>query len=374
MTQIEWDRIPMVDLTEELTFIREPILDKMTDVVDSGQYILGEKGEQLEKQVADYIGSTYGIGTASGTDALELSLKALAIGPGDDVITTPFTFFATAGAIAQVGARPVFADIEKDTYNIDPASIEKAITQNTKAIMVVHLYGKAANMQEIMRIADNYDLRVIEDACQAIGTEYNGKRVGSIGDIGCFSFFPSKNLGAFGDAGLVTTNQPELYEKIRGLRNHGSTKKYHHSAIGMNSRLDEMQAAVLLVKLYYLDIFLHKRKESANRYTENLHRLLKTPAVAQEQEHTFHQYCVELAERDELASVLDQSGIDSAIYYPVPLHLQPAFDYLGYQKGDFPIAERAAKRILGLPIYPMLSFQKQDYIINTINNFLANNG
>lgn len=368
------NRIPMIDLKEELAFIREPAIDMITEVIDKGDYILGEKGKQLEQLTAQYIGTSYSIGVASGTDALQLSLKALGIGPGDDVLTTPFTFFATAEAIAQIGARPVFADIEADTYNIDPTSIEKAITPNTKAIIVVHLFGKAANMKEIMRIADNYHLQVLEDACQAIGTEHGKKRTGSISDIGSFSFFPSKNLGAFGDAGLVTTNRQDLYEKILELRNHGSTKKYYHSAIGMNSRLDEIQASVLLVKLYYLDIFLHNRKEVARRYTENLHHLLKTPALAKEREHTFHQYCVESDKRDELASALDHHGIDSAIYYPVPLHLQPAFDYLGYQKGDFPIAERTAERILALPIYPMLSFQKQDYIINTIKNFLENNG
>ncbi|QKY71778.1 DegT/DnrJ/EryC1/StrS family aminotransferase [Lentibacillus sp. CBA3610] len=364
----------MVDLKEELTLIRTPVLEMMTEVLDSGDYILGEKGKQFEKLAAQYVGASYGIGAANGTDALELSLRALGIGPGDDVITTPFTFFATAEAIAQVGARPVFADIEEDTYNIDPAHVEEAITPNTKAIIVVHLYGKAANMKEITRIAEDYDLFVIEDACQAIGAEYDGKRVGAIGDIGCFSFFPSKNLGAFGDAGLVTTNQEAVFENIMQLRNHGSLEKYHHAAIGMNSRLDEIQAAFLLVKLYYLDIFLHKRKEAANRYTENLHPLLKTPSITRNREHTFHQYCIELDKRDELASALDYNGIDSAIYYPVPLHLQPAFDYLGFKKGDFPIAEKTAERILGLPIHPTLSFQKQDYIIKTINDFLEDNG
>ncbi len=211
---------------------------------------------------AQYVGASYSIGVASGTDALQLSLEALDIGPGDDVITTPFTFFATAGTIAKTGARPVFVDIEEETYNIDPSKIEEVITQNTKAIIVVHLYGKATNMNTIMKIAREHNLFVIEDACQAIGTEYDGKRVGSIGDIGCFSFFPSKNLGAFGDAGLVTANDRKLYEKIFQLRNHGSSEKYHHSLIGMNSRLDEIQAAILLVKLYYLDIFLHKTKRS----------------------------------------------------------------------------------------------------------------
>ncbi|MFD2759997.1 DegT/DnrJ/EryC1/StrS family aminotransferase [Lentibacillus juripiscarius] len=366
--------IPMVDLQEELALIREPVLEAVTEVLDSGDYILGEKGEKLEKLTAQYVGASYSIGVASGTDALQLSLEALDIGPGDDVITTPFTFFATAGTIAKTGARPVFVDIEEETYNIDPSKIEEVITQNTKAIIVVHLYGKATNMNTIMKIAREHNLFVIEDACQAIGTEYDGKRVGSIGDIGCFSFFPSKNLGAFGDAGLVTANDRKLYEKIFQLRNHGSSEKYHHSLIGMNSRLDEIQAAILLVKLYYLDIFLHKRKEAANIYTENLKDLVKTPPIASSREHTFHQYCIESDKRDELALDLESNGIDSAIYYPIPLHLQPVFDYLHYKQGDFPIAEKVAERILALPISPTLSFQKQDYIITTIRRFLENNG
>ncbi|RYG74319.1 DegT/DnrJ/EryC1/StrS family aminotransferase [Lentibacillus lipolyticus] len=363
----------MVDLKEELSLIQAPIQEAINDVIASSDYILGEKGAQLEKSLAQYIGSNFGIGVASGTDALTLSLNALGIGPGDEVITTPFTFFATAEAIVHVGAKPVFADIEEKTYNIDPAEVKKMITQNTKAIIVVHLYGKAANMDQIMRVANDHGLRVIEDACQAIGTEYDGKRVGAIGDVGCFSFFPSKNLGAFGDAGLVTTNNREVYESINQFRNHGSKEKYYHSAIGMNSRLDEIQAAVLLVKLRYLDIFLHNRKEIARRYTETLQDLVKTPEVATGREHTFHQYCIELEQRNELASTLQQNGIDSAVYYPLPLHLQPALDYLGYKKGDFPLAERLSERVLALPIFPMLSFQKQDYIITTIKDFLADN-
>ncbi|WP_373894959.1 DegT/DnrJ/EryC1/StrS family aminotransferase [Virgibacillus natechei] len=365
--------IPMVDLKEELKLIRSPILEAITEVLDSGDYILGEKGGKLEKAVAEYVDASYGIGVANGTDALELSLKALDIDPGDEVITTPFTFFATGEAIAHVGARPMFVDIEEETYTIDPSKIEEAITPNTKAIIVVHLYGKTANMKEIMAIAKTYNLRVIEDACQAIGTEYEGKRVGSIGDIGCFSFFPSKNLGAFGDAGLVTTNNKKIYERITKLRNHGSESKYQHSSIGMNSRLDEFQAAILLVKLYYLDIFLHKRKEVARRYTENLNTLLTTPPIPKGREHTFHQYCIELEKRDELALELKNNGIASAIYYPIPLHLQQAFHYLNYKKGDFPIAEKTAEKILALPIFPMLSFQQQNYIISTIKHFLESN-
>lgn len=374
MVYNERNQIPMVDLKEELALIKSPILAALAEVLDSGDFILGEKGAQLEKLIAEYAQASYGLGVANGTDALQLSLQALNIGPGDEVITTPFTFFATAEVIAQVGAKPVFVDIEEETYNIDPSKIEDALTKNTKAIIVVHLYGQTANMEAIMKLAKTHNLYVIEDACQAIGTEYDGRRVGAIGDIGCFSFFPSKNLGAFGDAGLVVTNQSNLYEKVRELRNHGSEKKYQHTSIGMNSRLDEFQAATLLVKLDHLDIFLHKRKEVARRYTEGLNDLLKTPPIVEDRSHTFHQYCIELDNRDELALALKNNGIASAIYYPIPLHLQPAFDYLHYQQGDFPVAEKTADRILALPISPMLSFHKQDDIISTVQNFLENNG
>lgn len=374
MAYNKMNQIPMMDLKEELALIKSPILATLTEVLDSGEYILGEKGAQLEKLIAEYAQASYGLGVANGTDALQLSLQALNIGPGDEVITTPFTFFATAEVIAQVGAKPVFVDIEEETYNINPSKIKDALTKNTKAIIVVHLYGQTAKMEEIMKLAKTHNLYVIEDACQAIGAEYNGRRVGAIGDIGCFSFFPSKNLGAFGDAGLVVTNQSKLYEKVCKLRNHGSEEKYLHSSIGMNSRLDEFQAAILLVKLNHLDIFLHKRKEVARRYTEHLNNLLKTPSIIEDRKHTFHQYCIELNNRDELAVALKNNGIASAIYYPIPLHLQPAFNYLHYKKGDFPIAEKTAERILALPISPMLSFHNQDSIISTVQKFLENNG
>ncbi|MBU8791637.1 DegT/DnrJ/EryC1/StrS family aminotransferase [Oceanobacillus caeni] len=369
MSNNNFKKIPMIDLKEELKLMRTPILEMMTEVLDSGVYVLGEKGKQLETIIASYVEASYGLGTANGTDALLLALKALDIGPGDEVITTPFTFFATAEAIAEAGATPVFVDIEKETYNMNPSNIEKVITKNTKAILVVHLFGKAANMKEIMRIANTHHLKVIEDACQAIGTESNGRRVGAIGDVGCFSFFPSKNLGAFGDAGFITTNHKHIYEKIKKIRDHGSEKKYHHSTIGMNSRLDEIQAAILLVKFNFLDIFLHKRKEVARMYTENLPSYLTTPSIAKNREHTFHQYCIELDERDELASYLNDSGIATAIYYPIPLHLQKAFDYLNYKSGDFPIAEETAERILALPISPTLTFRNQNYIISSVERY-----
>jgi len=362
--------IPMVDLKAELELLKEPIFNALKEVLESGEYILGSKGKEFEKQIASYIGATYGIGVGNGTDALYLALRALDIGPGDEVITTPFTFFATAEVIAQVGATPVFVDIEKETYNIDPLKIKEEITDNTKAIIVVHLYGQSAKMKEIMKVAKEFNLKVVEDACQAIGTECDGKRVGTIGDIGCFSFFPSKNLGAYGDAGMVVTNDKILYEKVSTLRNHGSQIKYIHSTIGVNSRLDEFQAAILLIKLKYLDIFLHKRKEIAKKYTLELNSLVKTPSIIENREHTFHQYCIELDGRDQLATFLQKNDISSAIYYPIPLHLQEAFSYLNYHKGDFPIAENAATKILALPIYPTMTFEKQYKIISILKKFI----
>ncbi|SES93580.1 hypothetical protein SAMN05421676_102154 [Salinibacillus kushneri] len=374
MPEYKFDRVPLLDLQEEWKLIRTSVIDKVIEVLDSGQYILGDKVREFERRTANYLNVTYSLGTASGTDSLQLALKALDIGPGDEVITTPFTFFATAEVIAQEGATPVFADIEPSTYNIHPAKIEEAITNKTKAIVVVHLYGQVANMHEIMDIAHKYDLQVIEDACQAIGAEYNGKKAGTIGDVGCFSFFPTKNLGAFGDAGLVVTHQKDLYERIKRIRNHGSEQKYYHYEVGMNSRLDELQAAILLVKVSYLDTFLTKRKEIADRYTENFQDKITIPPMVKSREHTFHQYCIELDGREELISELKNHDIASAIYYPVPLHLQEAFRDLGYKEGDFPVAERVAKRIVALPIYPTLSKEKQDYVIDIVLDFLENNG
>ncbi|WP_245628052.1 DegT/DnrJ/EryC1/StrS family aminotransferase [Shouchella shacheensis] len=361
--------IPMVDLKKELEILKPIIISDIAEVLDSGTYILGKKGEQFEKRLADYVGTTCAVGVANGTDALYLALKALDIKPGDEVITTPFTFFATGEAIAQVGAKPVFVDIDEESYNIDPTKIEEVVSPKTKAIIVVHLFGRVAKMNEILRIAQAWKIKVIEDACQAIGTEYEGRRAGAIGDIGCFSFFPSKSLGAFGDAGAVVTNNQDLYEKVCELRNHGSTTKYAHESIGINSRLDEIQAAILLTKLNYLDIFLHKRKEIARRYTEQLHREVKAPPIVETREHTFHQYCIKVDRREELAVYLKNKGISSAVYYPIPLHLQEAFHYLHYKGGDFPIAEKTAKHILALPISPELSIEQQNKIIAAVRTF-----
>ncbi|MCM3575434.1 MULTISPECIES: DegT/DnrJ/EryC1/StrS family aminotransferase [Mesobacillus] len=359
-------RIPMVDLKKEYELYGEPIKQSVLKVLESGSYILGERGKQFEDELAKYLGCRYAAGVANGTDALLLALEALGIGAGDEVITTPFTFYATGEMIARAGAEPVFVDIEPETYNIDPDKIEAAITEKTKAIIVVHLFGKAAEMDAIMKIASSYNLKVIEDACQAIGTEHEGKKAGTIGDIGCFSFFPSKNLGAFGDAGMTVTNDKDINDKICQLRNHGSKERYIHCDIGVNSRLDEIQAAVLIEKIKLLDLFLFKRMGIANTYTRELKELVKTPPSRSDREHTYHQYCIESDNRDKLSSHLNDMGIATGIYYPVPLHLQKAFSYLNYKEGDFPVAEKAAKKILALPINPTMTVSDQEFIISEI--------
>ncbi|MED3662755.1 DegT/DnrJ/EryC1/StrS family aminotransferase [Ureibacillus sp. FSL K6-8385] len=361
--------IPLIDLKKEYELYGKNIEKAVAEVLQSGSYILGDKVAQFESEIANYLGVKYAAGVANGTDALLLALEALGIGEGDEVITSPFTFFATAEVIAKVGAKPVFVDIEPETYNIDVNKIEEAITNKTKAIIVVHLFGMAAEMDAIMEIASKHRLKVIEDACQAIGTEYKGKRVGGIGDIGCFSFFPTKNLGAFGDGGLIVTNHLEIYEKIYRLRNHGSKEKYIHTSIGMNSRLDEIQAAILLEKLKLLDMFIFKRIVVANKYSQELHHVKRKPPQFTERQHTYHQYCIEVDDRDRLAGFLKQKGIATGIYYPVPLHLQKAFQYLQYKEGDFPVSENASKRILALPINPTITVAEQEYIIKSMKEF-----
>lgn len=363
--------ISMIDLKEELNLFRNELYDAVKEVIESGAFILGEKGIELEKTIANYVGTRYGVGVANGTDALFLALKACDIGPGDEVITTPFTFFATGEVIANVGATPVFVDIDRETYNIDPEEIRKAITNKTKAIIVVHLFGQSAQMEPIQQIAKEHQLFLIEDACQAIGTKQNGKYAGNIGDIGCFSFFPSKNLGAFGDAGMIVTSNDELYERIMLLRNHGSKVRYHHLMLGYNSRIDEIQAAILLVKWKYLDSFIQNRIQIAKRYTDELKDVVKVPKVLHDREHTFHQYCIETSKRDALMEFLGNKQIATAVYYPIPLHLQKAFQYLGYKEGSLPNSEAAAKNILALPIGPTLTEKEQSCIIEAIQEFFA---
>ncbi|HMK87296.1 MAG TPA: DegT/DnrJ/EryC1/StrS family aminotransferase [Steroidobacteraceae bacterium] len=384
-------QVPLLDLKAQFAQIRSEVMSVIEEICVSQQFILGAQVRALEGEISRYCGVSAGIGVSSGTDALLLALMALKIGAGDEVITSPFTFFATAGTIARTGARPVFCDIDAPTFNLSPAAVQAFLERECepdaeglvhrrtggriRAIMPVHLYGRAAEMDPLLDMARRHRLRVIEDAAQAIGTEYkSGARAGSMGDIGCFSFFPSKNLGAFGDAGLCTTNDPELAETMRVLRVHGGEPKYFHALIGGNFRLDELQAAVLRVKLKYLDSWTEARQRNAAYYTHAFARAdlgsrLVTPSLPPAGRHIFNQYVVRVERRDELRRFLADRQIGTEIYYPVPLHLQECFAYLGYGRGDFPHAERAAAETLALPIYPELTRAQLDAVIDSVAEF-----
>ena len=373
-------KVPLLDLKAQYNSIREEILKVTQEVYESQYFILGPRVEALEKEISDYCSSKYATGVTSGTDALLISLIAADIGDEDIVITTPYTFFATAGSIARTGAVPVFVDIDPDTYNISTDGIENNVNAMTddqrsrlKAIMPVHLYGQCADMDPILKIAKKHDLVVIEDAAQAIGAEYKGKRAGSIGDFGCFSFFPSKNLGAFGDGGIVTTNSDELYEKLKILRVHGSYPKYYHKIIGGNFRLDALQAAIVSVKLKHLDGWTAARQENANRYRELFTSAgldnIKLPVESQGR-HIYNQFVISVPKkRDDLRLFLQEAEIGTEVYYPVTMHLQECFSYLNYKKGNFPISEHAASHTLALPIYPELTEDQQAYVVDKIKAF-----
>jgi dTDP-4-amino-4,6-dideoxygalactose transaminase len=383
--------VPLLDLKAQFAQIRAEVMPAIDQVCASQHFILGEHVRGLEEEVARYCAASAGIGVSSGTDALLLALMALDIGAGDEVITSPFTFFATAGTIARTGARPVFCDIDPVTFNLSPAAVQSFIEDGCavqgdrlinratggriKALMPVHLYGQSADMDPLMAIARGHRLKVIEDAAQAIGTEYSkGVRAGTIGDVGCFSFFPSKNLGAFGDAGLCTTNDPELAERLRVLRVHGGKPKYFHALIGGNFRIDELQAAVLRVKLKYLDGWTQGRQRNAAYYDEafaGLGEKLRTPLAVAGYRHIFNQYVVRAQNRDALKARLAERGIGSEIYYPVPLHLQQCFAYLNYRAGDFPQSERAAAETLALPVYPELTQAQLAHVAATVAEFYA---
>jgi dTDP-4-amino-4,6-dideoxygalactose transaminase len=382
--------VPLLDLKAQFAQIRAEVMPIIEQVCASQRFILGEQVLGLEQELARYCASSAGIGVSSGTDALLLALMALGVGAGDEIITSPFTFFATAGTIARLGARPIFCDIDPVTYNLSPAAVQAFIDRDctlengklvnrltqgrVSGLMPVHLYGQAADMGSLMAIARQCHLKVIEDAAQAIGTEYQGTRVGSIGDIGCFSFFPSKNLGAFGDAGLCTTNDPELAESMRVLRVHGGKPKYFHSVIGGNFRLDELQAAVLRVKLRYLDEWTEARRRNAAFYDKAFADLgiagkIATPKAIAPGRHIFNQYVVRVQQRDALKDFLAQRNIGTEIYYPVPLHRQKCFEYLNYSEGDFPESERAARDTLALPIYPELKPTQLTHVVSTVAEF-----
>lgn len=368
--------IPILDLKRQIIPIRKKLDVAIKKVIDRASFVFGREIEDFENEVTKYCKVKYAIGVSNGTDAIKLALIALGIKPGDGVICPAFTYYATAGAISGIGAIPVFADIDPDTYNISSANIEQVLRQkgrlNIKAIIPVHLYGQCADMGRILRLARKYKLKVVEDTAQAFGAEYKGRKAGTIGDCGAVSFFPGKNLGAFGDAGMVLTDNKSTAHMLKLLRNQGNIKKYNHLVIGYNHRLDSLQAAVLKVKLKYLDLWNKKRQENARYFNQGLGGLsLKTPFVPEYTTHIYHQYVLRLNQSSaKLIERLRNKRIDARVYYPVPLHLQKCFKYLGYKKGDFPESEKVAQETLAIPVYPDLTREKMDYIIGSIREFL----
>jgi dTDP-4-amino-4,6-dideoxygalactose transaminase len=368
--------VPLLDLQAQYGPLRDEILAAVTRVCDSQRFIMGPEVEALERELAAALGVRDAIAVSSGTDAILVALMALGIGPGDEVVTSTYSFFATAGCVVRVGATPVLVDIDPETYNTDPAAIEAAITSRTRAIMPVHLYGLCADMDPILEIAGRRGIPVIEDACQAIGSRYKGRQAGGMGTVGCFSFFPSKNLGAFGDAGLVTTTDAQLAREIRLLRNHGAEPKYHHKRIGGNFRLDALQAAVLRVKLPHLERWSEMRRANAARYTEmfrsaGLDGRIGLPFEPPEYHHIFNQYIVRVPDRDRVRQRLADEGIGTEIYYPVPFHLQECFAGLGHSRGAFPHAEAAADSTLALPIYGELTREQQESVVSALGDALS---
>ena len=360
--------IPFFDLKAQNLYLHNELLKKLDSVFKSGHFILGPNVKEFESVLAKFCGAKYSIGVASGSDALLLSLMAAGVSQGDEVITTPFTFFATASAVSRLGAKPVFVDIDPVTFNIRPELVEKAVTKKTKAVIPVHLFGLCADMNGLNAIAKKHGLKVIEDAAQSIGAMLHGQKAGSMSDMCAFSFFPTKNLGGAGDGGAITTSNDCLYELIMKLRVHGSKEKYLHEYIGINSRLDELQAAVLSVKISYLENWTQKRRKLAARYIEALKDFndITLPFEPDGYTHVYNQFTIRTKQRSELAEYLGKGGIGTAVYYPIPLHLQPCFEYLGYKKGALPETEKAAKEVLSLPIFPELTRDMQEYIIEKI--------
>ena len=360
--------IPIFDSKRQYKLIGEEAEKAVCEVMRSGSYILGKNVQALEKELAEYLGCKYTVGVNSGTDALHIALRALNIGKGDEVITTAFTFVATAEAIGMVGAKPVFVDINPDTFNIDPDKIEAAITPDTKAIIPVHLYGQPCEMDKIMAIAQKHNLRVVEDCAQAIGSSYKGKKVGTFGDIGCYSFYPTKNLGTMGDGGLCTTNSEELKEHIIALRNHGSHVRYHNDELGLNSRLDEIQAAILRVKAKYVDEWDRQRREHARYYNKLFANCpdVQTPVEADNTYCVYHQYTVKIPNRDEVHKMLGEAGIGAMLYYPIPLHFQKVNAWLGMGKGSLPHTEADTECVISLPMFPEITKEEQETVAKTL--------
>ncbi len=369
-------KIPLLDLKAQYKTIREEVKTAIDRVLDTQYFILGPEVEALEKEIAEYCGCAHAVGVSSGTDALLVALMALGVGPGDEVITSPFTFFATVGAVLRLGAKPVLADIVPDTFNIDPTKVESVVTSKTKAIMPVHLFGQSADMDPLLQLAAKHGLHVIEDAAQAIGADYHGKRAGSMGLAGCFSFFPSKNLGAYGEGGIITTNDENLADRMKIIRNQGAHPKYNHSILGGNFRLDAIQAAILRVKLDYLESWTEKRRNNAAFYTKGIgdlnltHEFVQPPSIVFER-HVFNQYVIRCKNRDGLREFLAQNGVSTEIYYPKPMHFQECFSNHAYGPGDFPLSEQACNAVLALPIYPELETDQKAYIVETIAKFYA---
>jgi dTDP-4-amino-4,6-dideoxygalactose transaminase len=377
MSLITERQVPLLDLQAQHATIRDEVVTAMLRVVDSQKFILGEDVQKLEEEVAAYSQAKYAIGCASGSDALSLALMALDVQPGEEVLTIPFTFFATAGAISRLGARPVFVDIEPGSFNMDMNRVEEALRAHPKvrAIIPVHLFGACADMDPLLSIAKRHGVAVVEDAAQSIGSEYKNHRAGTIGDVACFSFFPSKNLGGYGDGGMLTTNDPARAERLKALRVHGRTGKYIHRWVGINSRLDALQAAVLRVKFRHLDGWTARRQENAALYSKLLSAAkipVRRPVVqAYQTRHVYNQYVVRCEQRDRLQGYLKDRGIGSEVYYPLSLHLQECFADLGYKAGDFPVSERASEEVLALPVNPEVSGEDVAYICQTIQSFYA---
>lgn len=392
-------KIPLVDLKAQFTTIEDELKEAIYSVLSSGEYINGEEVTLLEEEICEYLGAKHCITVGNGTDGLVIALKALGIGPGDEVITSPFTFFASAESISQVGATPVFVDVKKDSFNIDYTKIEEKITEKTKAIMVVHIFGQPADIDNILNVAKLHSLKIIEDSCQAIGAAYKGRKIGTLGDVSCFSFFPTKNLSCTGDGGMIVTNDDNIAAISKALRSHGSGElgknaynllkniegdpsvivnnscdsncsKYYHYLVGYNSRLDTLQAAILRVKLKFLDYWNDLRRSHADYYNLKLNNTsLILPYELQDCHHVYHMYLLQSEERNKLIEHLNKNGIGTGVYYPVPLHLQMVYKNLGYKEGDLPCAEYLSSRAFAIPIYPELTVEQKDYIINTLLNF-----
>ncbi len=364
-------QIPFVDLKTQYKNLKFELDAAVLNVMENGTFIMGKPVTDFEARISEYLGVP-ALGCASGSDALLLALTNIGVGPGDEVITSPFTFFATAGAVARLGATPVFVDIDEHTFNITAETISEAINEKTKAIIPVHIYGQPVSMGPIMELAQKHGIKVIEDACQAIGSEYKGRKAGTIGDYGCFSFFPTKNLGGAGDGGLITAKNPEDFERVKVMRVHGSKVKYHHDFVGINSRLDALQAAVLGVKLKYLDEWNTKRMNTAKRYNEELKELVTVPTISEDVKHISHLYTIKTDRRDELQNFLHEKDIATGVYYPVPLHLQKCFADLGYKEGDLPITEKVCKEVLSIAIYPEMTDEQVTYVIESVKQFFSN--